>query len=192
MKNQTDKTTVEELVRMRALDGEPFPDMLISVFQNTPTADPSAEKTNQVLEKLKEAVTKHSTFGELVSQHLTKNSLSVSKIAQATEIPEQIIQGLMKDAVLPFSVPVVLMKRFVQQLGVQFDQALNSLELTASTLADTLIEDEPLTMKVGVSARRGYEISLSELEPKTLRDRNSILQSNERYLQRLKELLTRG
>jgi hypothetical protein len=192
MKNEIKKIGMEEIVRIVTLQSGPELALLNSVFQNLPDAKLSIERKRLSLDRLKESLSSEFTFGEIVSRYLSEKNLNPKTLAEQISLPEETIQSLTKDSILPFSVPVVLMKRFIEHLGIQFDVALKSLQLTTATLADALFEDQDFTAKAGVSARRGYEISLSGIEPKVTRNRASVLQSGERYLQRLKQLTHEG
>lgn len=188
MTNKTEKISTHEIIEMLALGTAPETGLLNSAFENLPTIEPSMGKKQLTLDRLRKSLSTNVTFGELVSRHVSEKSLNFSELAKQLDVPEQTIQSLAKDTILPFTVPVVLMKQFIEHLGIQFDVALKGLDLTSTILADAIFEDQDFTMKAGVSARRGYEISFSGMEPKIARDRASVLQSNERYLRRLKEL----
>jgi hypothetical protein len=192
MKNAVKKVTSEEILRIATLESNPEPALINSVFQSLLSTTPAGDKRQETLERLKKSLSAEDTFGELVSRHMLRKQVNTAAAAQATSLPEQTIQALTKDTVLPFSVPVVLVKRFIEYLGIPLSTALRSLAMTTALLADAMFEEQDFTVRAGVSARRGYEISLLGIEPRTLRDRTSVLQSGERYLVRLKQLAEKG
>jgi len=190
MKNESNKIKTEDIIRMATIDVHPEAELINSIFKHLPDLEYSSEKKQNTIERIRKSLAAESTFGELLSQYLSSENLSIESLSQESGIPEDTIQNLAKDTVLPFTVPVQLMKRLIQRIGVQIDQAKKGLTLTAGTIADAIFVDKNIELKTGVAARRGYEVARSELEPKALQDRASIFQSNERYLQRLDQLLS--
>jgi hypothetical protein len=188
MENQSKKLNVEDIVRLLTLDRQPEPEGLYSIFESLPSENPPAEKKERIVQNLKDSLASKSSFGELLMKYLSEKKKTTSEIAEESGIPSHIVDGLEKDSLLPFTVPVVLMKRLIEGLGIKLDQAIESIELTTEILADTILEDERVFARAGISARRGFEISLAGIESKVVRDRAMILQSNKRYIERLKEL----
>ena len=189
MKNEIRKFVTEDIVRIVGLQSEPEILLLDSLLENIANASPSLDRKSVTLERLKTSLSQELTFGEFFSSYLQQQNMDPKAVSERVGLPEDTIRSLARDNILPFSVPVVLMKRLIQYLGIQIDVALKSLELTTVILADAMSEDQEYSAKVGVSLRRGYEISLLGIEPKTARSKSSVLQSSERYLQRLKQIV---
>jgi len=106
------------------------------VFSTSPEVSPPDEKRQELFGRLQEDLNELETFGDLFSSALQQQNLDLPMLAEAIELSHETLEQLSQDNLFPDRVPVLLMKRLIEFLGLSFGKAKTTLQKTATLIIE--------------------------------------------------------
>jgi len=128
----------EEMLRILFLEkSESIPeDILDKFFQVKPELKIPDEKAEKMLTLLESDLQGSRTFGEILLQKLDEKKLQLSDIANRTGLTVEILDRIKNDTIFPNQIPVLLMKRLIEFLGMNFNEVKLALKQTVNYLLE--------------------------------------------------------
>jgi hypothetical protein len=168
--------------------------MAEQTFGAIPAISPSSEKSAEMLARLREELEQLETFGDLLSSASQQKDIDLSVLMEATKLSRESIEQLSRDELFPNRVPVLLMKRLIEFLGIPFEKAKTALQRTAAFIVDNLKAEEASSLAPAFARRQSSRLVRISMEREAVTGVDAVIDSRvaqtalEIYLQRLEAL----
>jgi hypothetical protein len=162
------------------------------IFSTSPEVSPTDQKWQELFERLLEGLNELETFGDLLSSALQRQNLDLPKLSEAIELSHETLEQLSQDNLFPDHVPVLLMKRLIEFLGLSFGKAKTTLQKTAALIIENQSAKNMSSLTPAFARRRAID-KISKEHPVAIAagdflDQYSADASLEIYLRRLEAL----
>jgi hypothetical protein len=162
--------------------------LILSSEDNTFQMDKT--KREQLINRLYE--TMHNvSLGQLLNESIKAQKIKAKELAKESQLPLDVLKKLVKDSMFPNNVPVLLLRRLLDHLGIKFIDAkkaiLKTFEILQRNVMISLgnnhlrVTSRKDVLGTGTSLRRGKRPDGKEL----YENKESLL----KYLDKLEELM---
>ncbi len=183
------RLTIEDLIRLDSLSNAEEYQTAELLFDESQASRSWDIKKVQALVSLKVSLSNAETFGEILSKAVQSKGASNVALAKACGMSEKTLTSLATDSLFPFSVPVMVLKSLILKLGLEPSNTLKAIKLTGEMLAE-LIDDFSTSLPfVSIAARKEQMSGELRRAAPGATTRQSALDSNAVYLERLREAL---
>lgn len=147
-------------------------------------------KEAKFLNRLKQSIVEE-TVGQLIESAINQQKISVDVLLLETNMPPETLTALMEDQIVVDSVPVKLLKRFMDRLAISFDRLEKAIwstfeQLNAAQLESKLILEEQRYYRKSTPGM-DLGVNQSSVQPSHLNQQNQRTMLHQ-YLTRLKQL----
>jgi hypothetical protein len=173
-----------------ALDDKWIEQMAEFVFSAPLEFLPTDEKSQILLGRLRGELNPLKTFGDLLTSALQERNVDLSALAKTTKLSQETIEQLSKDHLFPNRVPVLLMKRLIEFLGISLEATKRALQRTAALIIENHAPENAPFIPIVARHRTGKKRDIA-IDADDFIDSYSAQISLSMYLQRLETLFAK-
>lgn len=198
MNKQNSINALQEALRIFWLEDSTKADLNLSekdlklILSSEETFDMTPDKKAKLIDHLYATVDSES-LGEIISKQIQTKKIIEKNLTADTQMPINILRDLKSDKMYPGNVPVMLLKNLFEKLSISIKTAEKAILKTYELITKTAIS-KPSKSNIGLSFRRvekgSKHNSIGKLHKADAKELYETREALERYIARLKELMT--